>query len=394
MTKQTLSEMNAEPMSSTAVQTKNDGSQQDDTPKKPATIRGWVTSNRWGPVKLINLVLTWFTSNRHADYGLAVMRIASGTFILGWLVLNIPVAARIWGPGSAYWDGYREILGYQWPLNLLRDAGSGPFWLWYVAAILLSIAFVLGWRTRIITPLLFVFYAGIVAQNTPIADGGNYFIRIMLIYLVFADVSRRWSLDSRRRARKNLQEHEAATVLHNLALCLVIGQLCLVYLEAGLYKVQGTLWQNGTAMYYPLQSEAYGVFPWISDLATHFTWAVVLVTYFSVLVQVAFTFMLFNKITRRLALLGILAMHLGIAVLMGLPFFSGIMASADAVLVSGATWVLIVGWLGRTGRSVMGRLPFPSRTSTTADHPPAAGAGADALDPEGAGTAPELDKVS
>lgn len=38
-------------------------------------------------------------------------------------------------------------------------------------------------------------------------------------------------------------------------------------------------------------------------------------------------------------------MHLSIAVVMGLPFFSGIMASADAVLVSGATWVAIVGWL-------------------------------------------------
>ena len=38
-------------------------------------------------------------------------------------------------------------------------------------------------------------------------------------------------------------------------------------------------------------------------------------------------------------------MHLSIAVAMGLPFFSGIMASADAVLVSGATWVAIVGWL-------------------------------------------------
>lgn len=340
-------------------------------PAQEPTIRGWVAKNRSAPVKLINRVLSWFVGNRHADYGLAVMRIASGIFMFGWLVFNIPVAARIWGPGSAYWDGFREILGYQWPLNLLREAGTGPFWLWYVATILLAVAFILGWRTRIVTPILFVFYAGIVAQNVTIADGGNYFLRIMLIYLVFADVSRRWSLDARRRSRRNLKESETGTVLHNLALCLVVGQLCMVYLEAGLYKVQGTLWQNGTAMYYPLQSQAYGVFPWVSDLATHFTWAVVLVTYFSVLIQIAFTFMLFNKISRRIALIGILAMHLGIAVLMGLPFFSGVMASADAVLVSGATWVVIVGWLGRTGSSVLGRLPFVGKwkRTTSADSP-------------------------
>ncbi len=340
-------------------------------PAQNSTIRGWVSKNRSAPVKLINRVLGWFVGNRHADYGLAVMRIASGVFMFGWLVINIPVAARIWGPGSAYWDGFRAILGYQWPLNLLREAGTGPFWLWYVATILLAVAFILGWRTRIVTPILFVFYAGIVAQNVTIADGGNYFLRIMLIYLVFADVSRRWSLDARRRSRKNLKESETGTVLHNLALCLVVGQLCMVYLEAGLYKVQGTLWQNGTAMYYPLQSQAYGVFPWVSDLATHFTWAVVLVTYFSVLIQIAFTFMLFNKITRRIALVGILAMHLGIALLMGLPFFSGVMASADAVLVSGATWIVIVGWLGRSGRSVLGRLPFVGKWKrTTSDDSP------------------------
>ncbi len=338
------------------------------SPHSP-TIRAWISKNRYAPIKLVNLIIDWFVRNRHADYGLAVMRIASGAFILGWLLLNLPVAGRIWGPGSAYWEEYRAVLGYQWPLNLLRDAGTGAFWLWYAATILLAIAFLLGWRTRIVTPLFFIFYAGINAQNTAIADGGNYFIRIMLIYLVFADISRRWSLDARRREHKKAKETEIGTILHNLALCLVIGQLCLVYLEAGLYKVQGTLWQDGTAMYYPLQSEAYGVLPWLSDLATHFTWTVVLVTYFSVLIQIAFTFLLFNKITRRLVLLGILAMHLGIALLMGLPFFSGVMASADAVLVSGATWVLIVGWLGRSGRSLLKLLPLANGKSKKAPVP-------------------------
>lgn len=351
----------------------------EDTSAQPPTIRAWLRSNRWAPVKFINTILTWFVSNRHADYGLAVMRISTGTLTLGWLLLNIPVAARIWGPGSAYWDGFREILGYQWPLDLLRNAGTGPFWLWYVVTIVLAIAFLLGWRTRIITPLLFVFYAGINAQNVTIADGGNYFLRIMLIYLVFADISRRWSLDSRRRAKKNLKETETGTVLHNLALILVVGQLCLVYLEAGLYKVQGLLWQNGTAMYYPLQSDAYGVFPWLSDMATNFGPVVVLATYFSVLIQIAFPFMLFNKFTRRIALVGILAMHLGIAVLMGLPFFSGVMASADAVLVSGTTWVLIVAWLGRTGRNILGRLPkVATRNQSTADSSPSAASSAPA----------------
>lgn len=312
----------------------------------PTGIRNWLRAHRRDPANLLDAVVGWFISNRHGDYGFAVMRIASGLFILGWLVVNLPVAERIWGPGSAYWDGYREILGYSWPLDMLRDAGATFFWVWYAMAIALAAAFVAGWRTRFVTPLLFVFYTAINAQNTPISDGGNYFIRIMLIYLIFVDLSRRWSLDAKRRERKQSPETQSGTVLHNLGLCLVVAQLCIVYFEAGMYKVQGSLWQDGTAIYYPLNSEAYGVFPFLSDVLTASTWLTVLVTYFTVIVQIAFPFMLFHRVTRRIALLAILGMHVGIAIAMGLPFFSGIMASADAVLVSGATWTAIVAWFG------------------------------------------------
>lgn len=150
-------------------------------------------------------------------------------------------------------------------------------------------------------------------------------------------------------------------MFHNVGLCVVVAQLCIVYFEADMYKVQGALWQSGTAIYYPLQSEAYGVFPWLADALTWFSWPVVLITYLTVILQIAFPFLLFNRWTRRIALLGILGMHVGIAVVMGLPFFSGIMGSADAVLVSGTTWVAIVGWCGLVLGKVPGARSFGTR---------------------------------
>ncbi|WP_114854229.1 HTTM domain-containing protein [Brachybacterium sp. YJGR34] len=311
----------------------------------PTPVRSWLRAHRDLPARTLSRVVTWFIADRHSDYGVAVMRIATGAFLLGWLLVNLPVASRIWGPGSQYWQPYREILGYDAPFNALQQAGPGLFWLWYLATIALVTAFMLGWRTRIVTPLLFIAYTTLNGQNTPISDGGNYFIRIMLIYLILMDVSRRWSLDARRRARSARPETQTGSVLHNIGLCLVIAQICIVYLEAGLYKVQGTLWQDGTAVYYPLQSVAYGVFPPLADLMTAFALPVVLATYVTVLAQIAFPFLLFHRVTRRIALIVLLGMHLSIAVVMGLPFFSGIMASADAVLVSGATWIAIVTWL-------------------------------------------------
>ncbi|ATG53782.1 hypothetical protein CFK41_02555 [Brachybacterium ginsengisoli] len=350
-------------------------------------IRSWVTAQRHLPSQLLGRIVTWFIADRHADYGLAVMRIASGSFLLGWLLLNLPIASRIWGPGSAYWQPYREILGYNAPFNALQNAGPGLFWLWYLVTIALVVAFLLGWRTRFVTPLLFIAYTTLNGQNTPVSDGGNYFIRIMLLYLILIDVSRRWSLDSRRRARSGREETQTGSVLHNIGLCLVVAQICTVYLEAGLYKVQGTLWQNGTAVYYPLQSVAYGAFPPLADLLTHWAFPVVIATYVTVLAQIAFPFLLFHKVTRRIALVVLLGMHLSIAVIMGLPFFSGIMASADAVLVSGATWIAIVAWLrtalteNRLSRTLVEKLPRRAgrgRRASTSPKP------APAPDPQGA----------
>lgn len=181
----------------------------------------------------------------------------------------------------------------------------------------------------------------------------------MLIYIILADNSRRWSLDAKRRARGSTRltntETQVGTVFLNLSLCLIVAQLCIVYFEAGMYKVQGRQWQEGMAMYYPISSKAYGVFPWLSEILTTNTWMVVLLTYFTVIVQIAFPFLLFNRITRRIALISILGVHIAIA--MGLSFFSGIMASADAVLVAAATWITIGTWLGNQFRSIGRRFP-------------------------------------
>ena len=122
------------------------------------SIRNWVSKHKTTPANLVVKIVDWFVLSRNADYGLAAMRIASGALILGWLLQNVPVANRIWGPGSAYWEPYREVLGYRWPLDILRQAGTGFFWGWYVVAILLAVAFILGWRTRVVTPLFFIFY--------------------------------------------------------------------------------------------------------------------------------------------------------------------------------------------------------------------------------------------
>lgn len=72
-----------------------------------------------------------------------------------------------------------------------------------------------------------------------------------------------------------------------------------------------------------------------------------LLTYGTVAVQVAFPFTLFNRRVKNVLLVAMMLEHAGIALLLGLPFFSLAMIAADAVFLPTG----FLRWLGgRVGR--------------------------------------------
>ncbi|MFF7868296.1 HTTM domain-containing protein [Streptomyces qaidamensis] len=138
-------------------------------------------------------------------------------------------------------------------------------------------------------------------------------------------------------------------VVHNGALLVIMAEACLIYATAGWYKVQGSRWQDGTAVYYPLHLEYFSPWPALADLLSASGTMVMLVTYGTVLVQVAFPFTLLNRRVKNVLLAVMMTEHAVIAVVLGLPFFSLAMIAADAVF-------LPTGFLRRLGgRAARGR---------------------------------------
>ncbi|WP_243870132.1 HTTM domain-containing protein [Streptomyces liangshanensis] len=124
-----------------------------------------------------------------------------------------------------------------------------------------------------------------------------------------------------------------ANILHNAGLAVIMAEVCLVYATAGWYKIQGTRWQDGTALYFPLKLDYFTPWPALSGILAASGVVVMLVTYGTVVVQVAFPFTLFNRRVKNVLLVAMIMEHLGIAVLLGLPFFSLAMIAADAVFL-------------------------------------------------------------
>jgi hypothetical protein len=151
-----------------------------------------------------------------------------------------------------------------------------------------------------------------------------------------------------------------ANTVHNGALLVIMAEACLIYATAGWYKIQGSRWQDGTAVYYPLHLEYFSPWPGLADLLSASGTAVLLVTYGTVLVQVAFPFALFNRRVKNVLLAAMMTEHAVIAVVLGLPFFSLAMIAADAVFLptaflrrAGARAARVrAGFLRRRGRAV------------------------------------------
>ncbi|WP_317495973.1 HTTM domain-containing protein [Haloechinothrix sp. LS1_15] len=366
-----------------------------DRPPSPLAVANRITSNALGP------------------YQTATLRIGIAATFLLLLLREWPNRHELYGPDGAFHHDLAKARVEATDSFTILVWSDNPLWfeLGYLFAIAASVAMVLGWRVRAVAVLFMLAVLSVHNRNPVVGDGGNNLIHLMSIYLVASRCNQVWALDARRRDRNvdgadvtgvvlwcvlglvlasvTLLGHlgtvwmvilwilwliyvpwwwaqrrgqgELRTVLamsgnlvHNGALLVIMMQMCLLYATAGWYKVQGTRWQDGTAVYYPLQVDAFNPWPALSGLLASHAVLILALTYGTVLLQVAFPFTLINRRVKNVVLVLLIAEHLGIAILLGLPFFSLAVIAGDLVFAPTMA-------LRRVERAVMSALPGRSR---------------------------------
>ncbi|MET7476381.1 HTTM domain-containing protein [Streptomyces sp. NPDC005648] len=158
-----------------------------------------------------------------------------------------------------------------------------------------------------------------------------------------------------RSAEPRILLDVVANVVHNGALLVIMTEACLIYATAGWYKIQGSRWQDGTAVYYPLHLDYFSPWPALADLLSSSGTMVMLVTYGTVIVQVAFPFTLFNRRVKNVLLAVMMTEHAVIAVVLGLPFFSLAMIATDAVFLPTTFLRRLGGWAARARARALAR---------------------------------------
>ncbi|WP_030153107.1 HTTM domain-containing protein, partial [Streptomyces sp. NRRL S-244] len=345
-------------------------------------------------------------------YQSAVVRIGFSATWLFFLLREFPHRSELYGPDGPWSFGLAQRLiasNHAFSVLMWSDAELW-FQIVYAVSVLSSLLLMLGWRTRATSVVFMVGVLSLQNRSVFMGDGGDNVIHLMAMYLVLTRCAQVWSLDARRaRLRGSASAGAAGPVLwgvlgalfaygavtdrfshgwlaafaalwvvcalwwmvdryepegegraaldvlanlvHNAGLLVIMAEVCLIYATAGWYKIQGSRWQDGTALYYPLGLDYFTPWPGLSGLLAGSGTVVMLLSYGTVAVQVAFPFTVFNRRIKNVLLALMMLEHAGIAVLLGLPFFSLAMIAADAVFLP----TVFLVWLGARASGVVGR---------------------------------------
>jgi hypothetical protein len=306
----------------------------------------------------------WLTESKHALYGLAVGRVLLGITGIGLLLTNFSTRYYLAGSGSAWnGEGVEPLSSFPkiWIFSLFRAAAFNDvvFTLLYVALGLLAVVVIVGFKSRIVIPLFFVGWVSFIELNDAVGDQGDNMYRIVLLTLIFTDTSARWSVDdwirrNRPQSRLNFEALRAVipswatATVHNLALISIACHVCFVYASGALFKAGGEPWRTGYAIYSPLKTIRFGVWPELSDLVLAWAPLVAVICWSTIILQMVFPVALLHRVSRIIVLVGVTGFHIGIAVLMGLPWFSMAMIAIDTIFIRDVTWQAI-GELFRRG---------------------------------------------
>ncbi|MEU9123455.1 HTTM domain-containing protein [Streptomyces sp. NPDC048506] len=288
---------------------------------------------------MVYSLLERFSGRRNALIGSALTRVILGAIGFYYYLRDYFDRSFLWGPEGVWpWQNFTGPDNDTFSVYSLSKSETW-FQLAFHAGAVIALLFMLGWKTRAMTVLHYVFLWSLQQRNPLLLDGGDNATAIALIFFIFIDSGSHFSLDAWLRRRKQVKpdagsmRYRIGSLLHHAGLLAVILQVCTIYLVSGMYKVQGERWQNGTALYYILRVGEFG-WPGINHLVYEHATLVVAMTYATVFFQIAFSFLLLKRSLRPFAVTCGVLLHLGIAVYMsGLLTFSSTMIALELLIM-------------------------------------------------------------
>lgn len=243
----------------------------------------------------------------------------------------------------------RELIP-QFMSDFYRPAFNWYFWpdAWmpemHLLLLVLLALLTLGVGGRKICWAAWILHMAFNQRNMMVMYGADIVGSLWLFYLSFCRSNAHLNLwDWLRRSFSNRNktfskerkssEEGGSDVFTSMGVRLIQIQLCIIYFYTGLEKLKGLSWWDGTALWLILGNPEMRVMD--LEFLLHVPLLLALVSFVTILFEVYFPFGIWLKSFRPWWMLIGIFLHIGIAVTMGLYFFSILMLAGYVLFVPG-----------------------------------------------------------
>lgn len=208
--------------------------------------------------------------------------------------------------------------------------------------IVLAIAMVLGYRTRIVTIALWVVVVSVQARNNHLLSGADTLIRLSMFWAMWLPLGAAWSIDRVGAEARSMPPTPRAHSISSAASFAIILQCAFVYLFTALQK-DGDRWrEDSTALYYALGARdlTRDSGEWLFQNAP--AWFFSFFTTGTMLMEFAVPILLLLPIRtaflRTVAVLLVVMLHTGIGLTMEVGLFPLISIASISVVLPSQFW--------------------------------------------------------
>lgn len=288
---------------------------------------------RWGRAKVVEL------------FGADLRSLAAFRMVLALVVLA-DLAGRAPDLYAHYTD--RGVLPRTILLQQVLNSGqislnlmSGTLYfqaLLFGVTALAALAMLVGYRTRLMTVIVWVLVVSIQARNPLVLNGGDVLLRLLLFWGMFLPLGAYWSVD------RALEDGESAPRLSTRFLSLatvgLLLQIAFMYWFTAILK-SGPEWRvDGSALYYVLSNG-----DWATPIGAYlyqFPTLLTALTFATILLEAFGPFLLFCPVftvpVRTGAILAFMSLHYGIWLTMPIGIFSPLAAFCMVCFLPGWFW--------------------------------------------------------
>jgi predicted DCC family thiol-disulfide oxidoreductase YuxK len=279
---------------------------------------------------------------------LEIARIGIGAAMLLHYSLATPHLFDLWGDEG--WMPREVVLKFhdRWMQSVFYYFDAPWQWIAFHGLLLVCCAaFTVGWRTSWVKWISLIGQISYDYRNPTLTYGADWIVASLLFILCVAPVGRAWSLDRVRAVRTaKAADLEARlppfrSAWSGACIRLMQVQMALLFFYSAISKIEGEPWQSGDAVWTVFTMDEYYNRFALDAFASHY-WLVNLATYGTILIEIAFPFLIWQRRTRPYLLAAAVFLHLQFALFIGLFYFS-------FVMIMGHMSFLREAWLARLG---------------------------------------------